>query len=195
MSIGDIAWCRYQTSVTGAVTAAPEIIVAAANQDGTHYYPTDPEASGANGDGYVKLFKLELDGGSPLVRVYQQSDIEHVAQLWTGENVGGGERIFKKHDEATNVYQWRTVAGRGTYTGDEPDSGVTEQIKVVTDGDLVRVLGNGVKGSLWYSGTGYPGSAMKILEWDDGLVTTSGDWLLSQGSSGYAFIEYDPPEP
>jgi hypothetical protein len=182
MSIDDIAWCRYQTSAAGSLTAAPEIIVAAANQDGAHYYPTDPEASGGNGDFYVKLFKLELDGGSPRVRVYQQSDIGHVAQLWTGENVGGGQRIFKKHDEATNIYQFRSLAGRGTYTGDYPDAGVTGQVKTVTDGDLVRVVGNGRKGSrVWKD---CDGNEVFRIEWNDGLITSGGNLYMECGCDG-----------
>jgi len=54
----------------------------------------------------------------------------------------------------------------------------------------VRVLGNGKKGSLWYRGIGYPSDPVKILEWDDGLVTTTGDWLLTQGWEGYGLTEY-----
>ena len=135
--------------------------------------------------------KLELDDdGLPKVIVYQQSDIEHYAQLWTGENVGGGAGIYKKHDEAENLYKFRSVDGRGSYTGDSPNTGTTAQIKVVTDGDVVRVLGNGKNGSLWYSGFGYPCNPVKLLEWNEGLVTTSGNWLLSQGWEGYALVEY-----
>jgi hypothetical protein len=45
------------------------------------------------------------------VKVYQQSDIEHWAQLWTGENVGGGANVFKDHKEDSNVYRFRSVRG------------------------------------------------------------------------------------
>jgi hypothetical protein len=191
MSIYDILWCRYKTDKAGLVTGTPEIIVDSGDKDGVHYWPKDPEGYGGEGDYYVKLFKLELDDdGFPMVIVYQQSDIEHYAQLWTGENVGGGAGIYKKHDEAENLYKFRSVDGRGSYTGDSPNTGTTAQIKVVTDGDVVRVLGNGKKGSLWYSGFGYPYNPVKILEWNDGLVTTSGNWLLSQGWEGYALVEY-----
>ena len=193
MSIYDILWCRYRTDKAGLVTGTPEIIVDSNDKDGIHYWPGDPaDEYGGDGDYYVKLFKLVLDDGCPKVIVYQQSDIEHYAQLWTGENVGGGVGIFKKHDEDNNTYQFRTVDGRGGYTGDTPDAGVTEQIKVVTDGDLARVIGNGKKGALWYQGFGYPSSPVKILEWDDGLVPTSGEWLLTQGQEGFTFVEYDP---
>ena len=158
------------------------IVVSAAYQDGIHYYPTDPEGSGGNGDCYVKLFKLEMDGASPRVLVYQQSDIEHWAQLWTGENVGGGQRIYKKHDEATNIYQFRSLAGRGTYTADSPDAGVTAQIKTVTDGDLVRVIGNGRKGArIWKD---CDGNEVFRIEWSDGLITSGGYYMMEAGCDG-----------
>ncbi|MCF7674604.1 MAG: hypothetical protein K9N23_12955 [Akkermansiaceae bacterium] len=65
--------------------------------EGFHYYPNDPEGSGAPGDCYVKLLRLDNDGGVPRVKSYQQSDIEHWAQLWTGVDVGGRCRVYKEH--------------------------------------------------------------------------------------------------
>lgn len=110
--------------------------------------------------------------------------------IWTGENLGGGAGVFKKHDEDANMYQFRTVAGRGGYDADSPDAGTTEQIKAVADGDVVRVVGNGKTGSLWFDSLG--SSPVKMLEWNDGLVTTSGAWVLAEGQEGMSFIEYDP---
>jgi hypothetical protein len=119
MAVNDIAWCRYKTGPSGLVNAVPEIVIAAANQDGAHYYPDDPEGSGQDGDFYVKLFKLVMDGTAPAIIIYQQSDIEHTAQLWTGENVGTGIGVFKEHDEAGNIYKFRTIKGDGvTLSGD-----------------------------------------------------------------------------
>ena len=111
MSINDTAWCRYRTDETGLIQYTPEIIVSSDDQPGSHYYPADPQGSGNAGDFYVRLFKLELDGSTPRVTVYQQSDIEHWAQLWTGQNTGTGFGVFKEHDEATNTYKFRSIAG------------------------------------------------------------------------------------
>ena len=134
--------------------------------------------------------KLELDDdGFPKVIVYQQSDIEHYAQLWTGENVGGGAGIYKKHDEDENIYKFRSVDGRGSYTGDSPNTGTTAQIKVVTDGDVVRVLGNGKKGSrVWKD---CDGNEMMRIDWNDGLVTSSGDEEMEAGCDGYSSNYYN----
>lgn len=212
MALGDTLWCKYRTNDRGDITEAPELIVAAGDQEGTHYQPEDPEGSGQEGTYYVKLFKLEDDAGTPRVKVYQQGDIEHWAQLWTGENVGAGAGVYKRHNTEDNTFefrritgnyglveseagetlnldfeaenigeegeeiykkvegdyedipaQFRKLAGRGYYTGDDPDPGVSEQIKVKTDEPVVRVLGNGKVGQLLYDGS-------VVLEWNDGLV-------------------------
>ena len=193
MVVGDILWCRYRTDESGLVTGTPEILVNSAVQNGAHYYPKDPASPtyGGEGDFYVKLFKIILDSdGFTEVIVYQQSDIEHYAQLWTGENLGDGAGVFKKHDEDTNKYQFRTLDGRGEYEGDSPDDGTSEQIKVVTDTDCIRVIGNGKKGAMWFQSWG--SSAVKMMEWNDGQVLTSGEWVLSEGQEGFSFGAYTP---
>jgi hypothetical protein len=119
MAIGDTAWCRVKTNFDGLITEDPTIAVAAADQDGVHYAPEDPDASGVEGDYYIKLFKLENDAGTPRVRVYQQSDIEHWAQLWTGNNVGTGARVFKEHKEEENRFKFRTLVGLAGISVDE----------------------------------------------------------------------------
>jgi hypothetical protein len=244
MSVGDTLWCKYQTDIMGEISEEPEVIVAAEDQDGTHYYPEDPEGSGQEGTYYVKLFKLEDDEGFPKVRVYQQSDIEHWGQLWTGDNLGGGARVYKEHKETENIFKFRTirgdygvrenetddeveldfwaenigeesggeiwkepeqngvpipdppdgpaqfrkVVGRAYYLDDNPDAGVTEQIKIVTDEDLVRVIGNGKKGSrVWRD---CDGNEVMRIEWDDGLITSTGDAEMEAGCE-----ETDAPPP
>ena len=111
MAIGDTLWCKIETDVMGEITEDPEVVVESEDQDGTHYQPDDPEESGVEGEYYVKLFKLEEDDGSPYVKVYQQSDIEHWAQLWTGINLGSGARVYKKHEDYENIFKFRSVLG------------------------------------------------------------------------------------
>jgi hypothetical protein len=130
MAIGNTAWCRIKTNNQGLITEDPTISVSGANHDGSHYFPEDPDASGQDGDYYVKLFKLEDDAGTPRVRVYQQSDIEHWAQLWTGRNVGTGSRVFKEHTEEENIYKFRSIkAGSGITVTENADD-----IEVETSG-------------------------------------------------------------
>jgi hypothetical protein len=123
MNLGDTLWCKYQTDTMGEVSGEPEVIVASNDQDGSHYQPQDPEESGQEGTYYVQLFKLEDADGSPRVKVFQQSDIEHWAVLWTGENLGGGSRVYKKHLDSANKFQFRSLLGvdgiRAGEVGDE----------------------------------------------------------------------------
>jgi hypothetical protein len=114
MSIGDYLWCQIKTTIEGLISETPLIVVDSTELEGVHYYPKDPEdttSGGSEGNYYVKLFKLALEDGSPKVIPYQQSDIEHWAQLWTGENIGEGSRVFKQHDEENNIYQFRSLVG------------------------------------------------------------------------------------
>ena len=184
MSVDDILWCRYQTDATGALTGTPEIIVDSSDKDGVHYYPRDPAGSGGEGDCYVKLLKLELDGSSPRVRVYQQSDIEHWAQLWTGENVGYGVEIYKEHEESVNIYKFRRVDGRGSYISDMPDAYTTEQIRVVKDNETARVIGNGKTGSRTWRDC--DNNDVFKIEWNDGLITSTGHLYMLFGCDGHS---------
>ena len=111
MKIGDTLWCKFQTDMMGEITEEPEVVVTSEDEDGVHYAPVDPEGSGIDGEYFVKLLKLEDDEGTPKVKVYQQSDIEHWAQLWTGENLGAGAGVYKEHREAENIFKFRTVRG------------------------------------------------------------------------------------
>lgn len=159
MEVGDTAWCKYATDEEGEITGTPEIIIAAADQNGAHYQPEDPLGSGVLGEYFVKLFKLEDDAGKPRVKVFQQSDIEHYAQLWTGRNIGGGEEVFKEHREDLNRYDFRTLAQRAS----QP------QVTVEEDGDVVRIQGNSKNLNARFIESG--DSSGDELKFADGLST------------------------
>jgi len=109
MTDGDTAWCTYATDKRGIITGVPEIIVAAEDQPQAHYAPVAPYG-GRAGTYAVKLLKLAIDGGRPVVTTYQQSDIEHAAQLWTGANTAGGVGVLKEYDAFTATYMFRSIA-------------------------------------------------------------------------------------
>ena len=135
MSIGDTLWCKFNTDMQGELTEDPEMIVSGEDENGTHYQPEDPEESGVEGIYYVKILKLENDEGSPRVMVYQQSDIEHWAVLWTGENLGAGARVYKKHVDLENVFKFRTV--RGDYGINQVET--WDEVQLDFDGENVGV--------------------------------------------------------
>ena len=184
VGVNDIAWCRYKCNPAGLINYTPEIVVVAADQPGAHYYPTDPEGSGGDGDYYVKLFKLVMDGDFPAIYVYQQSDIEHWAQLWTGENVGYGVEIYKEHEESVNIYKFRRVDGRASYISDMPDAYTTEQIHLVKDNETARVIGNGRTGSRTWRDC--DNNDVFKIEWNDGLITSTGHLYMLCGCDGHS---------
>lgn len=182
MSMGDTLWCKFATDPMGAITESPEVFAASDDQEGKHYYTEDPEGSGGNGQYFVKLFKLEDDGGNPSVRAFQQSDIEHWAQVWRGENKGDGARVFKRHAEDENIYHFRTLKHRESQ----------HQIQVVEESDLIRVKGNDKDGSLAIEGaSSSSGSSEPLLEWKDGLVTSEGERTLTVKE--FMVCEYGAP--
>jgi hypothetical protein len=136
MSIGDTLWCKVVTDMAGKVVGVPEIIASPSEEIGFHYRPQNPEASGSDGEYFVKLFRLDDESGVPKVSVFQQSDVEHWAQLWTGENLGYGADVFKGWDDATNIYQFRSIIAEEV-SGSEPRITVTqtaEQIVIGVEG-------------------------------------------------------------
>jgi hypothetical protein len=179
MSTGDTLWCKFATDPQGVITGEPEILVAGDDQEGRHYSPEDPQGPGSDGQYVVKLFKLEDDGGNPTVKPFQQSDIEHWAPLWTGENKGDGAGVFKQHAEDDHIYQFRTLKGRES----QP------QIEVVEEGDLIRIKGNAKDGSLAIEGAS--SSSEPLLEWKDGLLTSEGERKLTVKE--YMVCEYGAP--
>lgn len=97
------------------------------------------------------------------------------------ESVGGQQEVLvDPPDPPTDTAaQFRTLAGRGGYISDGPDAGTVEQIQVLTDTNVVRVLGNGHTGTLaWVD---CDGLTTTLLEWNDGLVITSGDQSFEAG--------------
>jgi hypothetical protein len=180
METGESLWCRVQTNPSGAVIGTPELHTATDEPDGTHHKPATAEASGTNGEYFVKLLELTDDPGGISVRTFQQSDIEHWATLWTGTNEGGGARVFKSYDAAAAAYRFRTLAARSS----------THQIAVAEDGDLIRVTGNGKAGALVLSGA--LTSPITLLGWDDGLVTGDGETAITVRE--YMICEYGIPK-
>lgn len=171
---------NVKTSTKGVIQVTPTVeLVGTASlpKTSTHHRPSDPLNVGVDGDYWFEIAEITTVDGELKIdsRVTGNRNIPN--QLIQGINVGTGAEVYKQYqDGALDYHEFRKADGRGTYSGDTPDAGTTEQIDVVEDGDTIRVIGNGKKGSLAIDG-GSPG-----LAWNDGLITTSGDVDLS--SSG-----------
>jgi hypothetical protein len=170
MSNGDILWVNYETDDQGKITGDVTVIVDDTNQPGTHYQPEDPQVSGTNGDYFVKLLELSVTDGTATVKVYQQSDIEHYAQLVTAEYIevtgetDGGE-VFKEYDRAEGKYLLRRIHHRNA------EDDIDRQIEVVNEADYIRIQGNEKGGRIHLYSTDI--TPFDLLEWKDGLITTN----------------------
>ena len=198
---GDFVICKYDTDSDGFVTGTPEVLATQTDTPSIHHQPASGAGStGESGDYRVKLFKFTIVSGSPTITYYQQSDVEH-SRLWKGRNVGGARYIHKKRDKANDSYDFRTLeqnepSGR-TYgkiivpfvNGDEFDdandsikfSAIAEratspQVNVSDDGaGIVTIEGNDKDGSLTWTNCATPTPTVTtLIEWEDGLITTSG---------------------
>jgi hypothetical protein len=204
MSNGDILWVNYETDDQGQITGDVTVIVDDTNQPGTHYQPEDPQVLGEDGDYFVKLLELSVTDGNATVKVYQQSDIEHYAQLVTAEYIevtgetDGGE-VFKEYDRAEGKYLLRRIHHRN-----EEDE-IEKQIEVEQEDDLIRIKGNEKSGKIYmYSQDVDP---FDLVEWKDGLVTTNQTeeegpfqfdlkklWVCVDGTpEELYFVTYTPP--
>ena len=200
MTWDDFLYCKYLTDKDGKIKTdegnAPVIFVSSSEEVGTHYQPVDESgAGGSDGEYVVKLGQLTGTGAEDAAWLPgQNSDIEHYAELWTGENIGGGAKIWKDRDPSTGRCRFRTGLGRGSYTGDSPDSGTSEQIQVIEDGDNFRVMGNGKKNKLRFETC--DGSTLFELEWNDGLIITpDGATIVVPGCDGTSSTTTTTPPP
>ena len=178
MSFGDFLYCKFKTDMQGELTETPEMIVDDEEKYGTHYQPLDPEESGVEGDYWVKILQLINDGGVPKAKVYQQSDIEHWAVLWTGINLGGGARVYKKHEDPINVFMFRSLVGHdpeektlAELLGD--GSNLFEFIELEVDTEVVEQAGEIlIKGKVKVP---VPAGVREYFKWKNKSVTNELD--------------------
>jgi hypothetical protein len=171
VTAGNYVVLVYQTDDHGAVRPAdeegvivcPRIEVVSDLDGGTHYQPCDPgQEEGTEGYYQVPLFRLSVDGEDhTVVTLYQQSDVEHTPELWTGVNLGSGNEVYKERNETADTYQFRTITDAG-------------EINISTTvSDEIEVRGNSTDGSLGWRDDGET-DVDGSISWSDGLNTDAG---------------------
>jgi hypothetical protein len=121
--------------------------------------------------------------------IAETEEADSVAIDFLGENVGGASAVFipAPDPEALpdQAVQFRTLRGLGYEAEGE---GISEQIQVaVVDaegadpgtGGNIRIRGNTKVGSLTFLDC--DGAPLMVLNWQDGLITTSGDSSVTLG--------------
>ena len=137
---GQTVYCRIATDPRGAITGTPEITIGGDDEKGTHHVPESPDSDGVAGDYWVKLLTVKAEGDKLVVEVFQQSDIEHWATLWTGVNRGDGAGIYKEYSAAAGEYRFRSI--KGAYAVNAEESAETVDLEFAaknTEGEGVAV--------------------------------------------------------
>lgn len=108
---GETIYAKLEVDTQGTVSD-PVTVEASTDEKTIHYQPDDPEGAGVDGNyHWRRLVKFELVDSKPKLTRYQQSDIEFDPFLWTGENKGGGAKVFKEHKEEDGEYHFRSLTG------------------------------------------------------------------------------------
>ena len=107
------------------------------------------------------------------------NETDDVELEFEGENVGTGEPNYKASvykekelaDDCASKAKFRTLA-----QGYDADR---KQIEIVETDESIRIQGNGINGTLVF----HDCSAAEVgrVEWEDGLVTTAGDQIMTLG--------------
>jgi len=86
---------------------------------------------------------------------------------------------FQAGEPPYDLIRWRGLRGRSAYDTKEAgdDDYVTPQIQVKSKpaARAIRIIGNGKVGSLTFLDADYPYTQLAKIEWNDGLMITSGD--------------------
>jgi len=178
--------CTSKTGIIAAIADHPDPVVFEFGhvndwQIGEHYEPEVINGGnpGKTGIYHVPLFQLKTEtttvGGETVITVgvddIHLSDIDFSADLWTGQNMGGGDgsegagfgRVLKQFNRATGIYEYRAIeAGEGV-TVEETE----ETIKISVTNPYPTSGATGT--AIWYDCEGY---AAITLTWANGQMTT-----------------------
>jgi hypothetical protein len=97
------------------------------------------------------------------------------------ENIGDGEtgfaaKIYEEPDLTDPVDPTKKAKFRSLGQGEQGDE---RQIRIVQDGDIVRITGNGVNRTITF--VDCDATVIAELVWEDGLLTGSGDVTMTLG--------------
>jgi hypothetical protein len=198
---GQAIYVKVLVKKDGTIEEEPTVLVAEDELAGVHYKPKIFDFEGADGEHNYKIAVFEIVDGKPRLKLYGAGDnIDHYDERVTMENLeadgtcyevgktynepadkvefrklkqldGDGSPIIKDQNEET--INFRRIKGRVSPT----------QIEVTTEGDAIKIEGNGVQGTLTHIPcTG--GAGTVILEWDDGLITSQSTSFTAGCTSG-----------
>jgi len=112
VSAGEGIFCKINRNSSGMVLPPVEIVTNPVDEDSDHYQPPFPGDSGhASEDDLLRILYLTEEDDEVVLKIWRKSDIQLTPYLWTGDNIGGGARVFKEHDEQQGIYFFRSLKG------------------------------------------------------------------------------------
>jgi hypothetical protein len=192
---GKTAYVYYKTkgSVGEVIKDSIKMTIAENDKESKAYKPKCEEEE-KEGEYWYSLFEFTLnDKDLPkIISKHSGENIKHYAERADMKNLGGGDqKVFKKYDQETNEYQFRTFKSVGsgkrilkeeekdaieirTIVGSVGDSATDSSgIEVIElDADTLKVQPKGASGECTWSAC--DGSGGTILEVKDGMVVKIG---------------------
>jgi hypothetical protein len=200
ISDGQAIYIKVLVKKDGTIEEEPTVLVGEDELAGAHYKPKIFDFDGADGEHNYKIAVFEIVDSKPRLKLYGAGDnIDHYDERVTMENLeaeGDCYEVGKTYNEAADKVEFRKLRqlpGEGaTIIKDQNEETINfrrikektspAQIQVTTEGDAIKIHGNGVMGTLTHIPcTG--GAGTVILEWDDGLIT-SNSASFTAGCSG-----------
>ena len=201
ISDGQAIYIKVLVKKDGTIEEEPSVLVAEDELAGAHYKPKIFDFDGADGEHNYKIAVFEIVDGKPRLKLYGAGDnIDHYDERVTMENLeaeGDCYEVGKTYNEAADKVEFRKIKqlpGEGsTIIKDQNEETINfrrikgrvspTQIEVTTEGDAIKIEGNGVQGTLTHIPcTG--GAGTVILEWDDGLITSQSTSFTAGCTSG-----------
>jgi hypothetical protein len=198
---GQAIYVKVLVKKDGTIEEEPSVLVAEDELAGAHYKPKVFDFDGADGEHNYKIAVFEIVDSKPRLKLYGAGDnIDHYDERVTMENLeaeGDCYEVGKTYNEASDKVEFRKLkqlSGEGSpVIKDQTDETINfkrikartspTQINVTDDGDAIKIHGNGAMGALYHIPCGETTGTL-LLEWDDGLITTTGEVSFEAGCSG-----------
>ena len=197
---GQAIYIKVLVKKDGTIEEEPSVLVAEDELAGAHYKPKIFDFGGADGEHNYKIAVFEIVDGKPRLKLYGAGDnIDHYDERVTMENLeadGTCYEVGKTYNEPADKVEFRKLKqldGDGSpIIKDQNDETINfrrikektypAQIKVTTEGDAIKIEGNGKIGFLTH--VTCDGTETTILAWDDGLITSESVSFTAGCTSG-----------
>jgi hypothetical protein len=198
---GQAIYIKVMVEKDGTIEEEPSVLVAEDELAGAHYKPKIFDFDGSEGEHNYKIAVFEIVNNKPRLKLYGAGDnIDHYDERVTMENLeaeGDVYEVGKTYNEAADKVEFRKLKqldGDGSpIIKDQNEETINfrrikertspAQIQVTTEGNAIKIHGNGVSGTLTHipctGGAGTP-----ILTWDDGLITSESTSFTAGCTSG-----------